>query len=230
MKSHEKLACLERKLGYQFIRKEFLIQALTHKSKSHQHNERLEFLGDALLNCIVASLLYQFYPQATEGELTRARAALVNQASLSEVANMFDLGSYLFLGIGELRSGGFRRASILADALEALIGAIYLDSNFESCFSCLERWLQAKMTNLLLSREKDPKTRLQEWLQASKKALPQYVLSAIAGEPHAQVFTVTCHIEALDLSAHGEGITRRNAEQQAASKIWEMIQQHVLAT
>lgn len=219
-----RLELLERRLNYQFKNKALFKQALTHKSSNHLHNERLEFLGDAILNFIIADLLFQEFKDATEGELTRARASLVNKAALFEIAQTFSLGEFLYLGIGEQRSGGFRRESILADALEAIIGAIYLDAGLKVIYQCIQRWYADKMAVLTPhAQEKDPKTRLQEWLQANQKALPLYQVISIKGEPHSQIFTVSCEIPELSLVIEGEGSSRRIAEQIAARKTLEVI-------
>lgn len=219
-----RLDVLERRLNYQFNDKAIFKQALTHKSTNHLHNERLEFLGDAILNFIIADLLFKQFKNATEGELTRARASLVNQAALFEIAQTFSLGEFLYLGIGEQRSGGFRRESILADALEAIIGAIYLDGGLEIIYQCIRRWYTDKIAILEPSaQEKDPKTRLQEWLQANQKPLPLYQVVSIKGEPHSQIFIVSCEIPELSIIVEGQGSSRRIAEQIAARKILEVI-------
>ena len=224
MKLSDKLSALERKLNYYFKDKALFIQALTHKSANYKHNERLEFLGDAVLNVVIADLLYQQFSEATEGELTRARASLVNKTTLFEIAREFLLGEYLYLGIGEQRSGGFRRESILADAFEAILGAIYLDSGYAACYRCIENWFKSRIDILKpQEQEKDPKTRLQEWLQASQQPLPKYQVVSIVGEPHSQIFTVSCEVETLGLQVEGTGVSRRYAEQEAARKILESI-------
>lgn len=218
-----RLDVLERQLSYQFKDKQILKQALTHKSYKHLHNERLEFLGDAILNFIIADLLFKQFSRATEGELTRARASLVNKTALFEIAQTFSLGDFLYLGMGEQRSGGFRRESILADALEAIIGAIYLDAGLETVHACVQKWYQKKIATLEPSaQEKDPKTQLQEWLQANQMPLPLYQVVTIEGEPHAQIFTVSCELSNL-MTVKGQGSSRRIAEQVAARKILEMI-------
>lgn len=220
----KKIDVLERALQYEFREKSLLTRALTHKSAHHQHNERFEFLGDAILNCVIADLLFTQFKGATEGELTRARASLVNQTTLSQIAQEMMLGDYLRLGMGEQRSGGFRRDSILADALEAILGAIYLDNGFQATYECIRRWYTSRLAILKPDeQEKDPKTQLQEWLQANQKALPRYQVTTIVGEPHAQLFTVVCEIEELSLMVEGQGTSRRIAEQAAARKILEKI-------
>lgn len=219
-----RLDVLERSLQYEFQDKALLKRALTHKSANHQHNERLEFLGDALLNCVVAELLYSQFQGATEGELTRARASLVNQTSLAEIAQEKSLGDFLLLGMGEQKSGGFRRDSILADALEAILGAIYLDRDFQAVHNIIQKWYQSRLAILKPDQQaKDPKTQLQEWLQANQKSLPQYKVVSMVGEPHAQIFTVVCEIAELSLLVEGQGTSRRIAEQKCARKILEII-------
>lgn len=220
----KRLDLLERSLQYDFTDKTLLMRALTHKSAHHLHNERLEFLGDSILNCIVADLLFAQFQGATEGELTRARASLVNQATLALIAQEMALGDYLRLGMGEQKSGGFRRDSILADALEAILGAIYIDKGFLMAYESVRHWYASRLATLDPdSQEKDPKTQLQEWLQANQKPLPRYQVTAMVGEPHAQVFTVVCEIAELSLLVEGQGTSRRIAEQQAARKILEKI-------
>jgi ribonuclease-3 len=219
----EKLQLLQIRLKYEFNDKVLLQQALTHKSANFKHNERLEFLGDAILNFVIADVLYQQFTSATEGELTRARASLVNKSSLYEIAQELDLGDHLNLGIGEQRSGGFRRESILADALEAIVGAMYLDAGFLPCRDCVLQWFGSRINVLKPeTQEKDPKTRLQEWLQANHRTLPKYQVVSIEGDPHAQVFTVSCEVDGYPF-AHGQGTSRRFAEQQAAHKILELL-------
>ena len=220
----KRLDVLERSLQYEFKNKALLSRALTHKSAHHQHNERFEFLGDAILNCVIADLLFAQFQGATEGELTRARASLVNQSSLAQIAQEMSLGDYLRLGMGEQKSGGFRRDSILADALEAILGAIYLDNGFTAAYEAVRYWYTSRLATLNPDeQEKDPKTQLQEWLQANQKPLPKYQVIAMVGEPHAQVFTVICEIAELSLLVEGQGNSRRIAEQQAARKILEII-------
>jgi ribonuclease-3 len=215
--SPEGLADLERKLGHAFANPELAAQALTHRSFGTPHNERLEFLGDALLNCAVATLLYDRFGTLPEGDLSRARAALVNQASLSEIAAKLGLGERLRLGEGELKSGGFRRPSILADALEALLGAVYLDAGFDAVRRAVETLLAEPLERPEgLPVGKDPKTALQEALQARRLALPRYGVKKTEGEAHDQTFIVECRVEELELVSEGKGPSRRAAEQAAA--------------
>jgi ribonuclease III len=218
---------IERRLGYRFGNAALLQQALTHRSHGLPHNERLEFLGDGLLNFVVARLLFERFTTLPEGDLSRLRAGLVNQQALSELAASFSLGDHLRLGEGELKSGGFRRPSILADAFEALIGAICLDGGFAAA----EKVLVELYRPLLAAIDpgapgKDPKTRLQEYLQGKRLALPQYSIVSVAGEAHEQHFRVECVIPELSIRSHGEGPTRRAAEQEAARNAYELAEAH----
>jgi ribonuclease III len=221
----EGLAELERRIGHAFADPGLAGQALTHRSHGAIHNERLEFLGDSLLNCAVATLLYERFPKLPEGDLSRLRATLVNQSSLSEVATGLGLGDRLRLGEGELKSGGFRRPSILADALEALLGAVYLDGGFEA----VRRVVAALFAGQLEDRdrkpvEKDPKTALQEHLQGRKLQLPRYAVQRTEGEAHDQTFTVECRVDDLGLVATGRGPSRRAAEQAAAEGVLAQLE------
>lgn len=215
---------LESRLGHQFNSATLLRQALTHRSHSSPHNERLEFLGDALLNCVVAELLFHRFQRFPEGDLSRLRAGLVNQAALAEIAMSFDLGALLRLGEGELKSGGFRRPSILADALEALFGAIYVDAGFDVVRRVISDIYAERLAGLKDAVPgKDAKTSLQETLQARRMDTPQYQVLAISGEAHQQLFRVACEVPALGLRAEGEGASRKAAEQDAAAKVKAMI-------
>jgi ribonuclease-3 len=217
-------AWVERTFGHVFASPELLDAALTHRSAGADHNERLEFLGDSILNCSVARMLYDAHPQADEGALSRLRATLVSGESLAQIAGDLGLGEHLHLGAGELKSGGFRRASILADALEALLGAIFLDSGFDAADAAVARIMTPRMSDLPGAEAlKDPKTRLQEVLQASGLALPIYTLTAVTGDPHAQSFTVTCEVPVFGVAAVGEGASRRRAEQLAAAKVLDLL-------
>lgn len=214
---------IERRLGYRFNNTALLQQALTHRSHGVPHNERLEFLGDGLLNFVVARMLFQQFTSLPEGDLSRLRAGLVNQQALSELAVALDLGNHLRLGEGELKSGGFRRPSILADAFEAIVGAIYLDGGFGEA----EKVLAVIYAPLLSgidpsSTDKDPKTRLQEFLQGRKLALPRYSILSVDGEAHDQMFRVECVIAELSIRSLGEGTSRRAAEQEAARHAYEL--------
>ena len=218
------LAELERKVGHAFADPALAGQALTHRSFGTPHNERLEFLGDSLLNCAVATLLYERFPKLPEGDLSRLRAGLVNQSSLSEVATTLGLGERLRLGEGELKSGGFRRPSILADAVEALLGAVYLDAGFEAVRKSVALLLQAKLEAAQGAPvNKDPKTELQEHLQGRKLQLPRYTVMKTEGEAHDQTFTVDCVVDDLGLKATGQGASRRAAEQAAAEGVLVQI-------
>ena len=215
---------VERTFGHVFTAPALCYTAVTHRSAGADHNERLEFLGDSILNCAVARLLFDAHPLADEGALSRLRASLVSGDTLALIAGELGLGEYLRLGPGELKSGGFRRASILADALEALLGAIFLDSGFEAAAAAVARIMGPKMSDLPAADAlKDPKTRLQEILQARGLALPIYTLTAVGGDPHAQSFTVTCEVPVLGVAAVGEGASRRRAEQLAAAKIIDLL-------
>jgi ribonuclease-3 len=210
---------LESALGHGFGRPELLRQALTHRSFGSPHNERLEFLGDSVLNCVIAGALYKNFGDLKEGELSRLRASLVRQETLADIARGLDLGDFLQLGEGELKSGGARRPSILADALEALFGAIYVDAGFDAAQSVIERLYQPSMTRIDSSDSgKDPKTALQEILQGRHLPLPRYALLATRGEAHAQEFEMECAIPELGIRTTGSGGSRRIAEQQAAQR------------
>lgn len=219
---------LSQQIGYNFRNSSLLKAALTHRSIRGDNNERLEFLGDALLNCIIATALYYRCPQATEGELSRLRAHLVKGDTLAVMAQEFQLGSSLRLGASELKTGGIHRKSILADAMEALIAAIYLDSNMESCQSCVLNWFDSRLDKLTsLPGQKDPKTCLQEHLQARKIQLPNYRVLSVQGEAHQQLFHVQCTVEQLPhLVTEGTGSNRRSAEQEAAKKYLELLELH----
>jgi ribonuclease-3 len=219
---------IEHRLGYQFNKPALLEQALTHRSHGAPHNERLEFLGDALLNFVIARLVFQQFPALPEGDLSRLRAGLVNQQALSQIAISLSLGEHLRLGEGELKSGGFRRPSILADAFEALLGAIYLDGGIAAAEKVLTEIYRPLLSTIdpQASNSKDPKTRLQEYLQGKKMALPQYSIVSIAGEAHDQHFRVECFLSELSVHSHGEGPTRRAAEQEAAQRAYELAVGH----
>lgn len=217
---------LTRSLGYQFNDEKNLQLALTHRSVSGNHNnERLEFLGDSILGMIIADYLYHRFPQEKEGRLTRLRANLVKQDSLAEVARSLKLGDYLRLGAGELKSGGFRRDSILADTVEALLGAVYLDSaaNIETCRRCLLAWYGPRLDEVATEPSlKDPKSRLQEYLQAHHLPLPIYSVISVFGEDHNQTFQVQCQIDHVP-PVQGNGNSRRYAEQAAATALLNQL-------
>lgn len=215
---------LERKLNYKFTNLKLLKQALTHRSAGPEHNERFEFLGDSVLSVVISSALFSRFPERPEGELSRLRAYLVKGDMLAEVARELNLGNHLILGQGEMKSGGFRRASILADALEAILAAIFLDGGIDVTEDIILRLFESRLeSNHLNENLKDPKTRLQEYLQAERHPLPTYQLIKQVGEEHEQTFTVLCEIPELKQSAKGKGPTRRKAEQRAARVILERI-------
>ena len=211
-------------LGHAFRRPELLTQALTHRSFGATHNERLEFIGDAVLNCAIAAALYERFPQMNEGDLSRLRANLVNRDTLASLAQAQAFGPAIHLGEGEVKSGGALRPSILADALEAVIGAIFLDAGFDAARNAIGRIFAPLIARIDPGDPgKDPKTRLQEWLQARRVAVPDYSVIAVAGEAHAQTFTVECRIGALGVATRGEGNSRRTAEQAAAVAAWAAL-------
>jgi len=214
------LAWVRAELGYEPRDLGLFRAALTHRSAPGPNNERLEFLGDAVLNLIVAHHLYSAFPQAAEGDLSRLRARVVSSEPLAEVAASLKLGEVLQLGSGELKTGGFRRQSILADAFEAVCGALYLDGGLAAAERMIERLFGPLIAALPAPDElKDAKTRLQEYLQSRGVALPRYRVEGVEGEPHAQTFHVACEVPALRLAAQGQGSSRRRAEQEAAERI-----------
>ena len=218
------MKALAASLGYTFKQPDLLRQALTHRSYSAANNERLEFLGDGVLGCVIAGLLYQRFPHTPEGDLSRLRSHLVKESTLSELATALDIGSKLKLGDGEMKTAGWRRPSVLADAMEALIGAVYLDGGFAAAEALILRLYDGRFGALdPKTLGKDPKTLLQEHLQAQKIALPQYTVLATEGEAHCQTFRVECYIPALNLRTQGEAGNRRAAEQNAAQAAYESI-------
>jgi len=215
---------LERKIGYGFSNREYLVQALTHRSMGGSHYERLEFLGDSLLGMFIAEALYNQFPKSSEGDLSRMRATLVRGQTLAELAREFELGDHLRLGPGELKSGGFRRDSILADAVEAIIAAVYLDSGIDACKTLVLKWYQERLQNIEPGNsQKDPKTQLQEWLQGRRLPLPVYEVLEVTGQAHNQKFTMSCQVEGIEQQLIGCGTSRRKAEQDAAQKTLEII-------
>jgi len=216
------LAKLEQKLGYQFTEQRLLEQALTHRSCKGQHNERLEFLGDAVLGLVIAEALFQSHPKTREGDLTRMRASLVKGVTLAEIAKELDIASHLRLGPGELKSGGARRESIQADAVEAVLGAIYLDAGLEACRGRILHWFASRLAIIEPGVQKDSKTKLQEYLQGRRLALPQYDVIEILGEAHDQTFTVQCTVTGF-AAVTASGSSRRKAEQDCALQILEQL-------
>jgi ribonuclease III len=219
------LPVLQTRIGYNFTQPELLQQALTHRSFSGNNNERLEFLGDSVLNFIIAHQLFNLFSDLPEGDLSRLRAKLVKEASLAEIATSLHLGDALKLGEGELKSAGWRRPSILADALEAIVGAVYLDGGFSAAEQVVALLYRETLTTIdPKAIDKDAKSQLQEYLQSKKMDLPEYQVVTIEGEAHAQTFTVQCFIQKLKLTTTGIGTSRRVAEQQAAKLAMEKIQ------
>ena len=220
----ERQASLSRIIHYTFNEPSFMIMALTHRSFSAQHNERLEFLGDSVLSFLIANELYKRFPRIDEGDLSRLRAQLVKESSLSTIATSMGLGDFIRLGEGELKSAGWRRPSILADTFESMIGAIYLDGGIEPTHQFVLRFFETQLNEIdpkLI--HKDPKTLLQELLQSKKSDLPIYTVVSIEGEAHSQTFTIECHIKKSNIKTQGVGNSRRIAEQEAASKAYQLM-------
>jgi ribonuclease-3 len=221
----QKPEVLAKKLGLTFNKPQLFVTALTHRSVGANNNERLEFLGDSILGFVIAQQLFDAFPTADEGTLSRLRASLVNETSLAEMARKHNLGDYLLLGSGELKSGGFRRDSILSDALEAIIGALYKDQGIAACQHWVSHLFADQLNALSINNwQKDPKTQLQELMQAKKQDLPEYNLVDMSGLPHEQVFTVNCNISLFQESTVGVGVSRKKAEQSAAELMLEKIQ------
>jgi len=220
----EPLERLSRRIGYDFKDKVLVDTALTHRSAGSANNERLEFLGDAILGFVIADALYRRFSDANEGQLSRLRAGLVKGESLACIGREIELGDYLCLGPGELRSGGQSRDSILADALEALFAAVYLDGGYEHSKAVILRLFQQRLESLTLdSQQKDPKTRLQEFLQAHKLPLPAYTIISVTGEQHDQTFSVSCEVQGIEFTSQGVGGSRRKAEQAAALNLLNQL-------
>ncbi|AWK43019.1 ribonuclease III [Photorhabdus laumondii subsp. laumondii] len=216
---------LQRKLGYTFDQYDLLIQALTHRSASSKHNERLEFLGDSILSFVIANALYHRFPRVDEGDMSRMRATLVRGNTLAELAREFELGECLRLGPGELKSGGYRRESILADTVEALIGAIFLDSDIQSIERIILSWYETRLNEISPGdKQKDPKTRLQEYLQGHHLPLPSYLVVMVRGEAHDQEFTIHCQVSGIEQPVKGTGSSRRKAEQAAAEQALKQLE------
>jgi len=220
----ERQASLSRIIHYTFNDPSFMIMALTHRSFSSQHNERLEFLGDSVLSFLIANELYKRFPRIDEGDLSRLRAQLVKESSLSTIATSIGLGDFIRLGEGELKSAGWRRPSILADTFESIIGAIYLDGGIKPTHEFVLRFFETQLNEIdpkLI--QKDPKTLLQELLQSKKSDLPIYTVVSIEGEAHSQIFTIECQIKKSNIKTQGVGNSRRIAEQEAASKAYQLM-------
>lgn len=223
-RSNISTAKLSRKIHYAFKDESLLAEAITHRSKHTINNERLEFLGDSILGYVISSELFRRFPEATEGELTRGRALLVKGETLAELALDLELGEFLQLGPGELKSGGYRRKSILSDAMEAIIGAIYIDGGLEPVREHILRIYGQKLENMSLKKvTKDPKTQLQEMMQAQKSPLPKYEIVATSGSDHDQIFEVSCRVNEIDTPVKGSGSSRRKAEQDAAKKVLKIL-------
>ena len=216
-------ALLEKNLGYQFNDQALMQRALTHRSAGNNNNERLEFLGDAVLGCVIADELFRNFPQVREGRLSRLRSSLVRGETLAEIGKEISIGDFLQLGSGERKSGGHHRDSIIADAVEAVIGAIYIDSDYMHCKQCILTLFGGRLNALTDEAVlKDAKTRLQELLQAEHKLLPEYSVTDVTGEAHAQHFSVECAVDG-DVVTRGEGSSRRHAEQEAAKTMLELL-------
>ena len=211
---------LDKTLHYRFQDASLLIQALTHRSASGTNNERLEFLGDAVLDFVISEAVFKRRPDADEGDLSKLRASLVKDTSLAKLAADLGIGEHLVLGSGERKTGGHRRESILADALEAIFGAVFLDSGFAAAAEIIERVFAQRLEDLPDAEDlRDAKTQLQEWLQARKLSLPDYKLVSVTGKAHQQRFSVSCTVSELSQTTEGESTTRRKAEQQAARRM-----------
>lgn len=211
-------------LGYTFKDESLLRLGLSHRSiSSKQSNERLEFLGDAALNFVIAAELFKRYPDLSEGDLSRLRSNLVNGDLLAELAREIKLGDYLYLGVGETKSGGGQRSSILADAMEAIIGAVYLDGGFTACHECVLAWYEKRLAEASIISYKDPKTKLQELVQAMKLPLPSYKVIKVEGLSHEQTFYIECRISNIEKTTIGKGTTKRKAEQNAAELFLFML-------
>ena len=215
---------LEKTLHYRFHDVGLFVQALTHRSATGRNNERLEFLGDAVLDFVISDSLFKLRPDADEGDLSKLRASLVKDTSLAGIAVDIGLGEHLILGSGERKTGGHRRESILADALEAIFGAVYLDSGFDAAKDLIDRVFEQRLDDLPDAEDlRDPKTRLQEWLQARKLSLPIYDLVSVTGKDHRQKFVVSCTVNELSQTTEGDSTSRRKAEQRAASAMLGML-------
>jgi len=219
---------LEKLLAESLQKSDCFKQALTHRSASGKHNERMEFLGDSVLGFVITDALYHQMPRATEGYLSRLRASLVNEGTLAEIAIEISLGDYLYLGAGELKSGGFRRKSILSDTLEAVIASVYLEQGMGEAKDFILMLFDERLQNLPSEDElKDPKSRLQEFLQSRSHPIPEYELVSTAGDAHRQLFTAECYVKGLDVRTQGISTSRRKAEQKAALVAFEQVTENV---
>jgi ribonuclease-3 len=217
---------LKKRLNYEFGDPDLLLRALTHRSAHGSSNERLEFLGDAVLDTVVSEVVYRSMPDAPEGDLSRVRSSLVKDSSLAAIAAGLGLGEHLILGVGERKSGGHRRESILADGLEALFGAVYLDAGYENCRQLIERVFGERFVELPDPSElRDPKTRLQEWLQARGLPLPRYEVTDVSGKAHQRRFEVSCVVDGAGASETGSGASRRSAEQKSAERMLRRLKE-----
>ena len=219
-----KHAALQRTIGYQFQEPALLVRALTHRSFGADNNERLEFIGDGLVNAVVAELLYSHYPDLDEGSLSRLRSKLVSREGLATLAERFELGSLVLLGAGERKSGGRHRASIMADTVEALAGGMLVEAGFGAASEIVASWFIADVTSLDIHTTRDAKTRLQEWLQGKGYPLPVYEVIAISGDDHNQVFEVACSCKAASNRQVGTASSRKKAEQKAAAAMLEILE------
>ena len=220
------LSSLENLLGYRFNNIRLLKQALTHRSYGRSNNERLEFVGDGILDCVIALNLFDYYKDVPEGQLSKMRAAIVNQDSLLDIAKILELGNYLYLGDGELKSGGRSRPSILADALEAIFAAVMIDSSFNNAQFVIEKLFSHKVKEQESSSITDYKTQLQEYLQSKRLPLPTYEIVSSAGPEHDMVFTIECAIERPSFKSWGEGRGKKQASQNAAQNLLEILREH----
>lgn len=221
-----RISTLAKKIDYQFKKPELLESALTHRSVRLENNERMEFLGDSIVNFLIAEALYNKFPTAREGKLSRIRASLVKGDTLAELAQELELGDFIRLGPGELKSGGHRRTSILADTMEALIGALYIDGGMTICKKKVISWFDERLNNVTLeSNLKDPKTQLQEFLQGKRLSLPTYDIIKIVGSAHNQTFHIKCSVKGIKEASKGAGTSRRRAEQEAARALYTLLEQ-----
>ena len=224
MQQKNKLQHLQQRLGYEFKAPALLLLALTHRSHGANNNERLEFLGDSILNLVIGDALFKRFADAREGQLSRLRSQLVKGETLAEIAREFELGDCLILGEGEMKSGGYQRDSILADSVEAIIGAIYTETDFEVCRKQVLSWYADRLAALRVdTASKDAKSRLQEYLQSLHKPLPEYDVVAAAGESHAQIFTIECRVVLLKHPVRAQATNRRDAEKLAATEVLRLL-------